>query len=1402
MRKRKFTFLIIVIVMIAALVTAIAACDPDDPATEEESYSTTLITNGNFDSASGDSQPMTPSSWTGEAGSTSSSSTYKTPTENVHSGVIDVSDTRGYRSDFGSIEPGKVGEDNNILAIYNSVEASSYKYTSASITLAADSVYKLSVWVKTDIFTDSTYYEDWLNRGDETQDFDDNTTGAYVYVNGVAYAAFEAINTGGEWQELVAYIDTHHSTGGSITVILSLGTGNYSTGHMAAGYAFFDNLTLVNLNDEYADSDSTFADGDSSISEEEAEAKAVAEYNAATIGTSSSNVVNGETAEESHKVHTAKYDMGSGDTEFDYVTKTSTPYSSSRWTGSAGKKTDGSSFGTSTTNLQRGVLDTANMDLSVINDTDEYENLTLNAHGRVSYDYGNNRVRTVSNILYIQARNASVYGYSSNTSYTIEANNYYKVSVWVKTYLLTGDGAAIRLTTGDDEESVVGISDIDTSGEWTEYSLYLQGNQYRENSVTLELWLGTNNTAGTEGIAFFDSVSVSLIDKDTYDAAVEGDTVAKADMLTADDDFTYYNMDGSDNSLTYEVSGKADSSNAVLANVGDSVDGITVDKALASYGDKVWVLNNSVPGYATVSPVVDVTSGSANISNLITLAPNSYLAVSVWVKTSEILSGGLNVTLYNYDIDAINEDLEKAPDTDFTDLSSYRTSVASLTSLTSKGLADFKIDGVNDYVMLTFMVQSGKSVAHLGLEFALGSGTATNSSSYVKGYALISNIMTEDIAASDYSGATTATNVAKGTVSADSSDVEIASNGYFNASDVSGTNSLYATDDNDFDFSKTNGNPNGVLALPNGWSATDSTLLTAYNNDTNASTYAYGGVLDLDNISAKYRELIAGSKIAALLGNKDTIFSSAGNYSGLSADNNVLAVYSHNLAAFGFSSDEFTLSSNSYYRVSVWAYAEPGSQISIVISTGSDDIEYTFFRNSDENTSENAGWKEYVFYIQTGVSSVSASLSLYVGNSDYSNENTSSADYSALFTGATYQSVTEEDFDAYVSLNRSNTQTVSMLVNTMDNVTANDDALNTPSDWSATQIDSDASEDDVSAGVFDRQNHDWNELLDLDIAGSDAALYEALYNSGTVDTNINNSSITTGIGDMVLAIYNHDDVLDEDGNLAGGAYRYTSSDLTLSAGSYYKITVWVLTYKLGADDSARIVLKLGNSTYTFGGIVDDESSAIEKARLINTSTYADDGTETVGSWKEVSFYVYIDEDVTSDVKGSLALQLGDTDEWVSGYAFFDNFSCVEIDPVVDGETTTTPAQIVSGKVGFDVVYTNADDSTKNNSFSDANAYNEDGTIKEGALLANNYIVHYTQADAESTPDEEEPDDNGGTDSLLWLYITSGVIGGLIVIAVIVVIARKILKKRKRQKQVGRKSDFDRNYGGRSDARKK
>ena len=1399
MRKKSLTFLILVIVMIASLAAALIACDPDDPAADDTSYSTTLIANGNFDEASGDSQPMTPSSWTGEEGSTSSSTQYKTPngSSNLSAGVIDLADERGYRNDFGSIAPGKKGEDDNILAIYNKT-ATSYKYTSASVTLSADKVYKLSVWVKTDIYTDASYYNSWLNRdSDETQELDENRTGAYVYVNGVAYAAFEAINTGGQWQELVTYIDTHNSSGGSITVILSLGTGNWSTGYMTAGYAFFDNITLIDLNEEYADGDSEFVDGDSSLDEDAADAKAIADFNAATVGTA-------KDAEDDHSVHTAKYDMGSGDTSFDYVTKTSTPYSSSRWTGAAGKKTDGTNFSTSSTNLQRGVIDAKNADLSVISGASEYEGLVLDAHESVTYSYGEGNSRSYGNVLYIQGRNENVYGYSSNTTYTIEANNYYKVSVWVKTYIKNGSGAAVRLTSGDDDENIVSLSNISTNGAWQEYSLYLRGNQYRKNTVTLELWLGESNTAGTKGIVFFDSVAISKISAEDYEAAEAGTNVAKDDMLTPDKDYKYYGMSSGENVLSYAA--KASSSSfAQLANAGETADGIAVDKALQDRDeDGVWLINNKVPAYASISPVVDVDADAGvDTSNLIKLAPNSYLALSVWIKTSEITKGGLTVTLYNYDIKAIEEDLEESNKTDYSDLSSYRSSVSSLSSLTSETLEDFKIDGVNDYIMVTFMVQSGKETAYLGFEFALGSGTPSNSSSYVKGYAMISNVMTEKITAADYSSASSASNLAKGSISGSSSSVEIASNGYFNTSDISGTNSLYADDDNEFDFSTNR--IDGVLALPDGWSATDSSLLTAYldRNDASdpAQNYAFGGVLDLDGDMSGYTG-IAGvnSSIKELLGDTSTMFESAGDYSGLNAGNNVLALYSHRLAAFGFSSDEFTLSANSYYRVSVWAYA-PDTPVSVMISTGSDDSDHGY----PNTVSTKDGWTEYVFYIQTGVSSVSASLSLYVGNCNYATDNTGESDYSALFTGATYQSMTEEDFDSLVSVERENTQTLSMLVDTMDNVSENDDDLNTPSDWTGSMIDSDASDDDVSAGVFDRQNHDWEELLDLNIASGEAdeAIASAIYNSGVVDKNINNSSVETGIGDMVLVIYNHDDVRDDEGNLTGGAYSFDSASMSLSAGKYYKITVWVLTYKLGKDDSARVILTLGNSTYTFGASVDDDSSAVDKARRINTSTYDEDGNETVGSWQEISFYVYIDEDVEESVSGTLTLQLGDTDEWVSGYAFFDNFSCVEISERTEGETTVTPAEIVSDMVGFDVVYTDSENAENNNVFCDENAFNEDGSIKDGAKLAGNYIVRYTQADAEKAPEEEDPDGDGdSTSDLLWLYIVSGIIGGLIVIAVIVVIARKVMSKRKRQKDVSKKSEFDRNYGGRSNARKK
>lgn len=1415
MRNKKYLLVAMVVLLVISMIAVIAACDPDDPGSDDKSYSNTLIGNGNFDSASGENYPLTPSNWTGAPGSDSSSATYKTPSgsDNLAAGVLNINDERKYRSAFGSVTPGKTGEDDNVLAIYNKT-ATAYKYTSDSVTLEADSVYKLSVWVKTQIYTDETYYSDWTAKG---KTVDNNYTGAYVYVNGIAYAGFEGINTSGEWQEIVAYINTQGASSGTITVTLSLGTGNYDSGHMVAGYAFFDNITLVNLNEEYADSDSTFVKGDNANSEEKAAELAQQNFAAAVAGTSESNIVNGVATDASHKVHTYKYHAGIGDAQFDYVTTTSTPYTPSKWTGQAGKKTDGTSFGTSSSYLQKGVLNAAS-GISVIDNNASYSGLTLDAQSRTHYVYSGEQTRTLQNVLYIQTKQAGAYGYRSSSSFTVEANTCYRISVWVKSYVKDGDGASVKLTYGDENTELCAVNKINNSA-WTEYVLYVQGNQYRDNTVKFELWMGESDTAGTTGIAFFDNVSVKKISTEEYNNAQADDVTAKGDLLSSDENMTYYTV--GDGSLVYSADAANTSSdaNVRIARTGEVIDGITMDKALSDKGgDTVIYIGNKVPTRAAVAPVIIKNNGDGTFdendvvtSNLITLPANGYLSVSVWVKTSDIIQGGLGVTLYSYDIKGIKKDitdyLDKEAD-DYKDLTSFKKSVGSLTSLTSEGLKDFAISGVNDYVMLTFAVEGGNEDAYLGLEFVLGSGTATNSSSYVKGYAMISNIMTEKITAATYASTTKATNVTTGNVKNSAGENEISSNGYFNISDVSATDTLYKKTDENYNF---NSDSNTVLALPKSWNASDSALLGNYIASDKGTTYAFGGVLNINNAKdiANYKTAIGtdAQNISALLDNKDNFYATADKYSGLNVNDysNVLALYSHQAAMFGFSSSSVSLSAQSYYRISVWVYTEPGTQVSIILSTGSDDNDYGFIAQTPVpvDASGTAGWKQYALYVETGVSSVSATMSLYLGTPRYEGENVSSFNYAALFTGATYQTITAEDYKAATANSKANKQALSMLVDGMDNVTESETSLHASSSWTGSQIDSEASADDVTAGVFDRDKHNWEDLLDLqiDLGDADEALLTALYNDTVKDVNINNPAITTGIGDNVLVIYNHDDVLDDENNLAGGAYSFKSADMTLSAGNYYKITVWVLTYKLKETDSVIVKLTIGNSTYTFGADIDDESSAVDKARRINTSSYAD-GKETVGSWKEVSFYVYVDENVTSSATATLTLQLGEKDKWVSGYAFFDNFSCVQVSPVdVEGtENDKTPAQVISTKLGFDVNYTDEANSDNNDVFSDKNAYGADGV--PGAVLSNNYIVHYTQADAEKAPEEETPADDDNKNDLLWLYIVSGIIGGLIVIAVIVVIARKVLSKRKRQKQVSKKSDFDRNYGNKSNIRNK
>ena len=123
-------------------------------------------------------------------------------------------------------------DDDKILMIYNKT-ATSYKYTSSSHSLDANSYYRLSIDVKTMLGSDNA----------------DPLAGAYISVTGAAEANWEAINTNGEWKKYELYIESSELSSGSISVVLSNGIGSKTSGHMSKGYAFFDNVVLEKISE-------------------------------------------------------------------------------------------------------------------------------------------------------------------------------------------------------------------------------------------------------------------------------------------------------------------------------------------------------------------------------------------------------------------------------------------------------------------------------------------------------------------------------------------------------------------------------------------------------------------------------------------------------------------------------------------------------------------------------------------------------------------------------------------------------------------------------------------------------------------------------------------------------------------------------------------------------------------------------------------------------------------------------------------------------------------------------------------------------------------------------------------------------------------------------------------------
>ena len=156
-----------------------------------------------------------------------------------------------------------------------------------------------------------------------------------------------------------------------------------------------------------------------------------------------------------------------------------------------------------------------------------------------SLDKDGNNISSVlgNNFLVINNTAASAYTYTSS-NYGLNAETCYRISVWARTYNVTGKGASIEFYLGsaNEKENPLIFSGIGTAeGQngttaWTKYVFYVKTLDENVSAASIKLSLGEydaddKSTLAT-GYAMFDAIEFEIVDEAEFDNAVAGDFVA------------------------------------------------------------------------------------------------------------------------------------------------------------------------------------------------------------------------------------------------------------------------------------------------------------------------------------------------------------------------------------------------------------------------------------------------------------------------------------------------------------------------------------------------------------------------------------------------------------------------------------------------------------------------------------------------------------------------------------------------------------------------------------------------------------------------------------------------------------------------------------------------------------
>lgn len=1155
---------VLIVLMLSMSIFMITACNPDidNPPADDKPKPDEVkpsFTNGNFANLSDEKAtvfPKVPANWSGSGVTTSQSTpssgkpALPASNSNTVSGIVSLTqkDYDTYKNKWGNLPlfPKSTTTVEGYTNDDNVLMIYNKDPAYYSYTSGSFSIAKNTDYVLTiDVKTDFIQGNSNVDEGFEAK------PGAYIYLYGSSstHSEFVSINTNSEWTTYSFYIKGTPASSKSVYLKLGLGKGSstttYNDPYLTGGYAFFDNVTFTAIDNK---SETTY-----------------------------------ETAVESETVKKATTLVPNG--EFNFVSGNNPAMYTKKGISNITKYTQ-------------------------VNTSENYFDLNKESYGNVE-NPGVPIDSVGPNIYMLYNKSATAVGMSTTNKLHFSRGRAFKVSMFVNTHNVTdGLGASLIMSMGESGtvDDII-IKNIDTQGEWVEYSFFICSNQNVASEFYFQFWLGTGTTSDTdthvEGWAFFDNLTITELDLKgtTFDDAVsaikQSHDADPVDLTTSEEDNLIKNGYFSEGLNGWTPKHDDDAENKLngvsFSNVSSAIVNAGEDKI--TLGGKEFDNPNTPYGVITDRVMAVYAPNSTLYSlaydyNALTIQPYAAYRFSMWVKTVDVPSStGIYLTLKNEDL-----------------------TLASFAKVNTENATD----DINGYKELVCYFYGNDITNDVTIELGFGSGNKWTSDTLFSGSAYIANVSLVKSTYSEFNSASSSSTFSKKHNFVTAKSPSFTNGGFdnYNFSTIEGltTGGLIDSDD---ELTKVLSKNFGTVS---GWNVTSSSLENSYygivdttrNGEnvvgddlvTNLSNTGLVGKADLENLF--FKNPTENLDLFSYCGENKALFIG-------SPDNDTI---NKNFVSLGYTtSSTTTLSADSYYEISVLVKTIGNSKASIYLITDNDnDADASFTNINTATATDTNGWKKHTFRIKVGVSDVTVQIGLYLGESDspsdIEEEEGSAIGGAVFFDSVTQVKSTEKIFNSEaVSTSIEKTKSITFAVDSFgtDSDRKHDEEGNylTPSNWTGKSNSADNDTTNTNAGILITNQYN----------------FVGMENEEELRANL-----TAHSGTNLLVINNE----------IASAYSFTSSLKTLNKDTYYRISVWAKTYGVDEGNNAYIKLNIPNKFN-----VDNQNEF-----LVNT-----------GEYTRYDYYISTTENnslsrVTLEL--GLGVLTGEEPEYVAGFALFDD----------------------------------------------------------------------------------------------------------------------------------------------------